>query len=60
MENREFNYVDAVAEDVRQYIADNYTDAELVELMQDRDSFAESLNDDLWIDDSVTGNGSGS
>ena len=27
---------------------------------QTRDEFAERLNDDLWIDDSVTGNASGS
>jgi len=28
--------------------------------MEDRDSFEQELNDSLWIDDSVTGNASGS
>ena len=57
---KEYSYIEAVTADVLEYIQDNYSADELKELMQDRDDFAEHLNDDLWIDDSVTGNGSGS
>ena len=51
-----YNYREAVKNDVKDYIEnevnlDNY--ATLDELVED-------LNDSLWIDDSVTGNGSGS
>lgn len=50
-----YNYLKNVREDVRNYIDENinlkdYTKEEL----------EEKLNDDLWIEDSVTGNGSGS
>lgn len=56
-----YNYFEAVKEDVLQAIRDNYTSEEIAEkLHEDRDGFAEQLNDDLWIDDNVTGNGSGS
>ena len=56
-----YNYFEAVKEDVLQAIRDNYTSEEIAEkLHEDRDGFVEQLNDDLWIDDSVTGNGSGS
>jgi len=55
-----FNYNEAVKADVLDYIRDNYTAEELAEKLKDKDSFAEELNDTLWIDDSVTGNGSGS
>lgn len=56
-----YNYFEAVKKDVLQAIRDNYTNEEIAEkLHEDRDDFAKKLNDDLWIDDSVTGNGSGS
>lgn len=56
-----YNYFEAVKEDVLQAIRDNYTNEEIAEkLHEDRDNFAQKLNDDLWIDDSVTGSGSGS
>lgn len=51
-----YNYLDAVKDDVRQAIEDNYDIADY----SDRDEFESTLNDDLWVDDSVTGNGSGS
>ena len=51
-----YNYMEAVKDDVRQAIEDNYDIADY----SDRDEFEETLNDDLWVDDSVTGNGSGS
>jgi hypothetical protein len=55
-----FNYNEAVKADVLEYIRNNYTAEELAEKMEDKDEFAEELNDTLWIEDSVTGNGSGS
>ena len=55
-----YDYYFGVKNDIRTYITHHYTAAELAELMQDRDEFAERLNDDLLICDSVTGNASGS
>ena len=50
-----YDYLESVKEDVRAYIEENidlkdYTQEEL----------EEKLNEDLWTEDSVTGNGSGS
>jgi len=53
---KSYNYHDAVCEDIRSYIAEN--DIEVNE--DNRDEVYERLNDDLWVEDSVTGNGSGS
>jgi hypothetical protein len=53
-------YLEQVKADVKDYIEDNYTAEELKEKMEDRDDFEETLNDDLWIDNSITGNSSGS
>ena len=52
-------YEQQVYEDVKNYILDNYKPDELKEKMQNIDAFFEELNDELWIDDDVTGNGSG-
>ena len=58
---KEFNYVEAVTADVIDVIRDNYTPEEIRQHLDiDRDDFTEKLNDDLWIDDAVTGNASGS
>lgn len=51
------SYLEMVIEDVTSYINDNIN---LEEYRGRRDDLEEELNDDLWIDDSVTGNGSGS
>jgi len=53
-----YDYLSAVKDDVRAYIKDN-------DLLKDgwqdnRDEIEEKLNDDLWCEDSVTGNASGS
>ena len=55
-----YNYPEAVRADVLRAILENYNPEEIREALKDRDAFAEKLNDDLWIDDSVTGNASGS
>ena len=52
-----YNYLEAIKDDVKQAIEDNYN---LDEYRGNRDGLKEKLNDDLWIDDSVTGNASGS
>lgn len=51
-----YNYFEAVAEDVRNYISE---EIDLTE-WEDREELEEYLNDELWTVDRVTGNGSGS
>lgn len=55
-----YNYYEAVIEDVKSSIHDRYDGYDIIDALQERDDFEDQLNDDLWIDDSVTGNGSGS
>lgn len=55
-----YNYYEAMANDIREYLEDTYTAEELAEKMADVESFREELDEDLWTVDSVTGNGSGS
>jgi hypothetical protein len=55
-----YNYLQALKEDIREYIGENFTKEEQRELVADKDAASEKLNDDLWIADSVTGNASGS
>lgn len=51
-----YNYEDAMKEDVRDYLEDN----EYFLSGYTRDELEDKLNEDLWTEDSVTGNGSGS
>lgn len=51
-----YDYLQAVIDDVKQYIADN----EITVTTDNRDEVEQQLNDDLFTDDSVTGNASGS
>jgi len=53
----QYNYLEAVIEDVKQYIED---EIDLTEWRGNRDGLEEQLNDDLFVNDSVTGNASGS
>lgn len=57
-----YDYESAVREDVEQAIFDRYTVDELVAMLREdgRDSVEEKFEEDLWTDDAVTGNGSGS
>ena len=56
-----YDYIEHMAEDIKDAIRERYTDDEIrAHLDDDRDEFAQELNDDLWTDDSVTGNASGS
>ena len=52
----EYNYHSAIREDVRNYIIEN----DIKVTTSNRTEIEEQLRDDLWCDDSVTGNGSGS
>lgn len=52
-----YNYLEAVTDDVREYIKEEF---DLAEWKGNRDGLEEKLNDDLWTADSVTGNASGS
>lgn len=51
-----YDYKKAVMADVLDYIMDN----EINVYAENREEVEERLNDDCWISDSVTGNGSGS
>lgn len=50
-----YNYLEAVTADAKQAILENLNNWDFT----DRDELEEKANDDLWCDDSVTGNGSG-
>ena len=51
-----YDYLQAVTDDVRQHIADNG----ITVTADNREEIEEQLNDSLWVNDSVTGNASGS
>lgn len=52
----EYNYLEAVTNDAKQAILENLKYWEF----SDRDELEEKANEELWVDDSVTGNASGS
>lgn len=56
----DYNYEQAIREDIRDYISEEYSEDELIEKLADADDFKEELNDLLFSSDRVTGNGSGS
>jgi hypothetical protein len=51
-----YDYMQSIVDDVKEYINDNINTADY----DDIDDLEQELNDDLWAEDSVTGNGSGS
>ena len=53
---KEYRYYEAVTADVIDYIRENINAADF----ENREELAERLNRDLWINDGVTGNASGS
>lgn len=58
-----YDYKEAVKNDVIDYIKENYTDEEIKENLSysgSRNKWEQSLYDDLFVSDSVTGNASGS
>lgn len=55
-----YDYRKEITKDIFDYVEENYTAEEIAEKLADREEFEIMLNDDLWIEDSVTGNASGS
>ena len=53
---KKYNYLEAVNNDAKQAILENMDMWE----WHNREELEEIANDELWVDDSVTGNGSGS
>lgn len=51
-----YDYLSAVCADVKDYIKDNYKQLDCY----DKDELYDELYDKLWVEDSVTGNASGS
>ena len=51
-----YNYLEAMKDDIKEYIDENIN----LDEFDDNDELYEKLNDDLWVEDNVTGNGSGS
>lgn len=51
-----YDYMQSIVDDVKEYINNNIN----TEDYDDIDDLEQELNDDLWAEDSVTGNGSGS
>ena len=57
----EYDYREVVKEDVIEQIKDGYKENSLrIYKEEGRDALEEYLNDELWVDDQVTGNASGS
>ena len=54
-----YNYLEAMIEDVKEYLK-NEAEYDRDDLFYNRNDLEERLYDDLWINDSVTGNASGS
>ena len=58
-----YDYLENEIEDVKRAIEERYSQEEIEEALSisiNRRDFEEKLYDELWIDDSVTGNASGS
>ena len=57
----EYDYREVVKEDVIEQVKDGYKENSLrIYKEEGRDALEEYLNDELWVDDQVTGNASGS
>lgn len=54
-----YNYLEAIKEDVKEYLK-NDAELDANDLFYNRSDLEEKLHDDLWTEDSVTGNASGS
>lgn len=55
-----YNYLESIKDDIHEYICETYSTEEIKEKLSDRDEWEQELNDDLWLNDGVTGNASGS
>ena len=55
-----YHYLTKITEDVKEYLEQENTPEEMRELLANRDEWEQKLNDDLWCEDAITGNASGS
>lgn len=55
-----YDYIESMTKDIIDYIRENYTDEEIRAELDERIDWEEKLNYDLWTEDSVTRNASGS
>lgn len=56
-----YDYRETIKEDIKTWIDENMETEEVRERIEnDREGLAEELNESLWVEDSVTGNASGS
>lgn len=55
-----YNYLEAVKNDIMEYLKNDAPDISTDDLFYNREELEEKLHDDLWVNDSVTGNASGS
>ena len=51
--NNKYDYVKAMTEDIINYVNDNITLSDY----DNKDDLFEALNDDMWAEDEITGNG---
>ena len=55
-----YNYLENIKEDIIEEIEYNYTKEEIKENLDNRQNWEQTLYDDLFVSDSITGNASGS
>lgn len=55
-----YNYLEAVKNDIMEYLENDAPEIDRNELFYSRYELEEKMHDELWINDSVTGNASGS
>ena len=55
-----YNYSEAIKDDLRTYLDNDFDWSRITEDELDADDLKELLNEELWTEDSITGNGSGS
>lgn len=55
-----YDYEQAMIEDIKEYIYNHYEKWEMRDRINSREEWAEELDEALWVEDSVTGNASGS
>ena len=55
-----YNYLEQMTLDIKEYLEGEHSPEELREKIEDRDEWEQELNDNLWCEDSITGNASGS
>lgn len=55
-----YNYLEAVKNDIMEYLENDAPEIDKDDLFYNRSELEEKLHDELWINDCVTGNASGS